>query len=69
MDQVDLIGELDNYTKFLLLRRQLGILDKELAFQLGISTRAVSERVSGRAEIKTEVILAMKYLLDSKGKI
>jgi hypothetical protein len=69
VDQVDLIGELDNYTKFLLLRRQLGILDKELAFQLGISTRAVSERVSGRAEIKTEVILAMKYLLDSKGKI
>jgi plasmid maintenance system antidote protein VapI len=69
MEQEDLIGELDNYTKFLLLRRQIGLIDKELAYELGISTRAMTERVTGRAEVKNETILAMKYLLDLKGKI
>ena len=69
MDQVDLIGEVDNYTRFLLLRRRIGILDKELAYELGISTRAMTERVTGRAEIKNETILAMKYLLEKKNEI
>lgn len=69
MDQVDLIGEVDNYTRFLLLRRRIGILDKELAYELGISTRAMTERVTGRAEIKNETILALKYLLEKKNEI
>lgn len=69
MDQVDLIGEVDNYTRFLLLRRRIGILDKELAYELGISTRAMTERVTGRAEIKNETILAMKYILEKRNEI
>jgi plasmid maintenance system antidote protein VapI len=69
MDQADLIGELDNYTKFMLLRRKLGKLDKELAYELGISTRAMTERVTGRAEVKNETILALKYLLEKKNEI
>jgi plasmid maintenance system antidote protein VapI len=69
MEQEDLIGELDNYTKFLLLRRQIGLMDKELAYELGISTRAMTERVTGRAEVKNETILAIKYLLEKKNEI
>lgn len=69
MDQVDLIGEVDNYTRFLLLRRQIGKLDKEIAYELGITPRAMTERVTGRAEIKNETILALKYLLEKKNEI
>ena len=48
---------------FIALRKQIGILDKTLAIELGISTRALTERVTGRAEIKRETLLAMQLLL------
>lgn len=65
-NQIPLINELDNYEKFLVLRRRLGIPDKALAVDLGISSRALTERVTGRAGIKNETILAMQFLLNKK---
>lgn len=56
----------DTYADFLLLRRKLGFLDKRLAAELGISPRALTERVTGRASIKRETILAMKHLCEER---
>ncbi len=55
-----------SWIEFISLRKQIGILDKTLAVELGISTRALTERVTGRAEIKRETILAMKWILEQK---
>lgn len=55
----------NNWLEFIGLRKQIGILDKTLAFELGISTRALTERVTGRAEIKRETLLAMKWILNN----
>lgn len=67
--QCDLIAEIDDHMRFLILRKRLGVQDKELAFLLGISTRAMTERVTGRAGIKKETILAMKQLLQERNQI
>lgn len=64
--QTPLFKELDNYEKFLILRKRIGILDKELAALLGVSSRAITERVTGRAGIKNETILAMRFILDNR---
>lgn len=71
--QVPLFKDLDNYEKFLILRNRIGVLDKELAVMLGVSTRTITERVTGRSEkgpkktgIKNETILAMRFILDNR---
>lgn len=67
MKQLSTFTEKENYwLTFIGLRKQIGILDKSLAVELGISTRALTERVCGRAEIKRETLLAMEYLLKTK---
>ena len=67
MKQISAFTDKENYwITFIGLRKQLGILDKSLAVELGISTRALTERVCGRAEIKRETLLAMEYLLKTK---
>lgn len=67
MQQLSTFSDKDNrWLEFIGLRKKLGILDKTLAIELGISTRALTERVTGRAEIKRETLLAMKYILESK---
>jgi hypothetical protein len=67
MKQLSTFSDKENYwITFIGLRKQIGILDKSLAFELGISTRAMTERVTGRAEIKRETLLAMEYLLKTK---
>ncbi len=55
-----------HYPEFLELRLNLGLLHVNLAAELGISPRALTERVTGRAVIKRETILAMKYLLEDR---
>lgn len=54
-----------HYREFIHLRDQLGIQDKTLASELGISTRALTERVTGRAVVRRETILAMRYLKEA----
>ena len=67
MEQNSVFTQKENYwLEFIGLRKQLGILDKTLAIELGISSRALTERVCGRAEIKRETILAMKWILEQK---
>ena len=67
MEQISTFTQKENYwLEFIGLRKQLGILDKTLAIELGISTRALTERVTGRAEIKRETLLAMKWILEQK---
>lgn len=67
MQQLSTFSDKDNrWLEFIGLRKKLGILDKTLAIELGISTRALTERVTGRAEIKRETLLAMKYILESR---
>ena len=67
MKQLSTFSDRENYwLTFIGLRKQIGILDKSLAIELGISTRALTERVCGRAEIKRETLLAMEYLLREK---
>ena len=67
MQQTSAFSEKENnWLTFIGLRKQLGILDKSLAIELGISTRALTERVTGRAQIKRETLLAMQYILESK---
>jgi plasmid maintenance system antidote protein VapI len=56
----------EHYPDFLQLRMQLGILDKALAAELGISTRALTERVTGRAVVKRETILALRHLIQER---
>ena len=57
----------ENYhAEFIKHRNTLGILHKTLAFELGISPRALTERITGRAAIKRETILAMRYLVEDK---
>ena len=68
MEQNSVFTQKENYwLEFIGLRKQLGILDKTLAIELGISSRALTERVCGRAEIKRETLLAMRFILDSRG--
>jgi len=67
MKQISAFTDKENYwLTFIGLRKQIGILDKSLAIELGISTRALTERVTGRSEIKRETLLAMEYLLREK---
>jgi len=67
MKQISAFTDKENYwMTFIGLRKQLGILDKSLAVELGISTRALTERVCGRAEVKRETLLAMQYLLNER---
>lgn len=67
MKQISTFTDKENYwITFIGLRKQIGILDKSLAVELGISTRALTERVCGRAEIKRETLLAMQYLLNER---
>ena len=67
MKQLSTFSDKENYwLTFIGLRKQIGILDKSLAIELGISPRALTERVCGRAEIKRETLLAMEYLLREK---
>jgi hypothetical protein len=67
MQQLNTFSDKENYwLTFIGLRKKIGILDKSLAIELGISTRALTERVCGRAEIKRETLLAMEYLLREK---
>lgn len=67
MQQLSTFSDKENrWLEFIGLRKQLGIMDKTLAFELGISTRALTERVTGRAEIKRETLLAMKWILENK---
>jgi hypothetical protein len=56
----------EKYMCFLGMRSRLGMLDKNLADELGISARALTERVTGRAGIKRETLLAMAYMVDKK---
>lgn len=68
MQQLSTFSDKENrWLEFIGLRKELGILDKTLAIELGISTRALTERVTGRAEIKRETLLAMRFILDSRG--
>jgi plasmid maintenance system antidote protein VapI len=53
----------EHYREFLDLRARLNVQDKTLAIELGISSRALTERVTGRAGVKRETILALKYLV------
>jgi len=70
MKQLSTFSDKENYwITFIGLRKQIGILDKSLAIELGISTRALTERVCGRAEIKRETLLAMEYLILKKAQI
>ena len=67
MQQLSTFSDKENrWLEFIGLRKELGILDKTLAIELGISTRALTERVNGRAEIKRETLLAMKWILEHK---
>lgn len=67
MQQTSAFSEKENnWLTFIGLRKQIGILDKSLAIELGISTRALTERVTGRAQIKRETLLAMQYILESR---
>ena len=67
MQQLSTFSDKENrWLEFIGLRKELGILDKSLAIELGISTRALTERVNGRAEIKRETLLAMKWILEHK---
>lgn len=67
MQQLSTFSDKENrWLEFIGLRKELGILDKSLAIELGISTRALTERVTGRAEIKRETLLAMQYLLNNR---
>ncbi len=67
MQQLSTFSDKENrWLEFIGLRKELGILDKTLAIELGISTRALTERVAGRAEIKRETLLAMKWILEHK---
>jgi hypothetical protein len=67
MHQPSIFSDKENYwLTFIGLRKEIGILDKSLAIELGISTRALTERVTGRAEIKRETLLAMKWILENK---
>ena len=67
MQQLSTFSDKENrWLEFIGLRKELGILDKSLAHELGISTRALTERVTGRAEIKRETLLAMKWILEHK---
>lgn len=67
MKQLITFTEKENYwLMFIGLRKQIGILDKSLAVELGISTRALTERVCGRAEIKRETLLAMQWILGER---
>lgn len=67
MKQLSTFTDKENYwLTFIGLRKQIGILDKSLAVELGISTRALTERVCGRAEIKRETLLAMKWILGER---
>ncbi len=67
MQQLSTFSDKENrWLEFIGLRKELGILDKTLAIELGISTRALTERVAGRAEIKRETLLAMQLLLIQK---
>ena len=66
MQQLSTFSDKENrWLEFIGLRKELGILDKSLAIELGISTRALTERVTGRSEIKRETLLAMQYLLNN----
>jgi hypothetical protein len=56
----------ENYMVFLQLRRELNVLDKVLAAELGVSPRGLTERVTGRATIKLETLLAMRYLIATR---
>lgn len=70
VQQLSTFGDKENrWLEFIGLRKKLGILDKTLAIELGISTRALTERVTGRAEIKRETLLAMQYLLNKRAQI
>ena len=67
MQRLSTFSDKENrWLEFIGLRKELGILDKTLAIELGISTRALTERVTGRAEIKRETLLAMKWILEQK---
>lgn len=67
MHQPSIFSDKENYwLTFIGLRKEIGILDKSLAIELGISTRALTERVTGRAEIKRETLLAMKWILEKR---
>lgn len=67
MQQLSTFSDKENrWLEFIGLRKELGILDKSLAIELGISTRALTERVTGRSEIKRETLLAMQYLLNNR---
>lgn len=69
MQQLSAFTDKENYwLTFIGLRKQIGILDKSLAIELGISTRALTERVCGRAEIKRETLLAMEYILEMRNE-
>ena len=48
---------------FLLILREVKKKHKDIAKLLGITPRAMTERVSGRAEIKRETCLAMLWIL------
>jgi hypothetical protein len=56
----------ENYMVFLQLRRELKAPDRELCLELGVSPRAMTERVTGRATIKLETLLAMRYLIATR---
>ena len=69
MQQLSTFSDKENYwLTFIGLRKQIGILDKSLAIELGISTRALTERVTGRSEIKRETLLAMEYILEMRNE-
>lgn len=48
---------------FMLIRREIKRKDKDIAALLGITPRAMTERVTGRAQVKRETCLAMLWIL------
>lgn len=54
------------YAEFMQHRKELGLLHKTMAAELGISPRALTERITGRAVIKREAVLAMRYLVEER---
>lgn len=57
----------EHWQEFIKLKEKLGLLHGNLANELGISARALTERLTGRAHVKRETILAMRYLVAKNG--
>ncbi len=59
--------ENEHWSEFVKLKDKLGLMHKTLAIELGISASALTERLTGRAHVRRETILAMRYLAAKNG--